>query len=120
MEAACLVGVGVAKRPPQPTTQATIITNERCSIVTFGECGCVESNSTRERKSQIHSQKLRMLWLKTLADGVFDCDFGFDSQEWSCSHCVIMGDGDGARVPTIPTTYEAELSVRGRGVHRKS
>ncbi len=44
-----------------------------------------KSNSTLESQSQNHSQKLRMLLPKTLTYGVFDCDFGFGSQEWSCS-----------------------------------
>ena len=39
-----------------------------------------KSNSTLESQSQNHSQKHRMLSPKTLAYGVFDCNFGFDSQ----------------------------------------
>ncbi len=38
----------------------------------------------------------RPQWVRAraTADGVFDCDFGFDSQEWSCSYahwsCVYV------------------------------
>ncbi len=44
-----------------------------------------ESSSTRASQCQIHSQKRRMLSLKTIKSGDIDCEFGFDSQEWSCS-----------------------------------
>ena len=43
------------------------------------------SKSTLESQSQNHSQKCRILSPKTLTYGVFCCDFGFDSHEWSCS-----------------------------------
>ena len=45
-----------------------------------------QSNCTLESQSQIPSQKPRMQWSGAPVYGVFYCDFGFDSQEWSCSH----------------------------------
>ena len=36
-------------------------------------------------QSQIHSQIPRMQSPKTLTYGEFDCEFDFDSHEWSCS-----------------------------------
>ena len=56
-----------------------------------------ESNSTLQSRSQNHSKNRPMQESSETAYGVFDCDFGFDSQEWSCSKygfsCVVRGIG---------------------------
>ena len=41
---------------------------------------------TIKKKSQNYSQKHRMRESLAASYGVFDCDFGFDSQEWGCSY----------------------------------
>ena len=66
----------------------------------------IESNSTLESQSQNHSQKLRMLSPKTLTYGVFYCDFGFDSQEWSCSQKLIINQLGGFYI-LISSTQES-------------
>ena len=44
-----------------------------------------ESKSILESQSQNHSQKRRIQVPQTIAYGVFDGEFDFDSQEWICS-----------------------------------
>ncbi len=44
-----------------------------------------ESNSSLESQSQIHGHIHRMLQMEDSNIRRFDCNFSFDSQEWSCS-----------------------------------
>ena len=44
------------------------------------------TGSTRVSQSQIHGQNRRQLPAKTPLKRRFDCDFHFDSHEWSCSY----------------------------------
>ena len=61
-----------------------------------------EAPDPLESPSQNHSQKRRVRESSATAYGVFDCDFGFDSQEWVCSHAIAtfcersVRDGDDA------------------------
>ncbi len=52
----------------------------------------LESSATRASQSQIHSHNHRRRVPQTITFGVFDCEFGFDSQEWSCSYSLRIID----------------------------
>ena len=62
-------GESCADRMYQTTTTMQTPSHVNASLVSLHE-----SNSTLESQSQNHSQKLRMLSLKTVSYGVFDCD----------------------------------------------
>ena len=47
-----------------------------------------ESSSTLKSQSQNHSQNRRIRVPQTVAHGIFDRQFDFDSQEWICSNGV--------------------------------
>ncbi len=57
------------------------------TALTVRVCFCtLRARSTLQSQCQNHSQKRRMLSPKTVTEGVFNCDFDFDSQEWICSY----------------------------------
>ena len=49
-----------------------------------------KSSFTRASQSQIHGQKPRMQWSRAPIYGEFDCEFDYDSQEWSSSHIRLL------------------------------
>ena len=46
----------------------------------------LRAGSTLECQSQIHKQSHRFRVPQTVTYGIFDCEFDFGSQEWSCSY----------------------------------
>ena len=82
----CVVGNNVDSVSDWPDLHAFIV--DAIGSPDLGSFIHSQSSSTRASHSQNHSQKhcRSMLSPKTLAYGVFDCDFGFDSQEWVCSN----------------------------------
>ena len=91
-----------------PTSQST-----SGALFLHGQQDSHKSSSTRERESQIPSQKRRMLQMEDSTYGVFDCEFCFHSHEWSCSKVR----GHAAAAAWVRTRRACERS-RGRRVCR--
>ena len=54
---------------------------------------------------------LRMRESSATAYGDFDCNFGFDSHEWSCSHLAQVPDADGG----VLRPAEDSVAARSEG-----
>ena len=66
-----------------------------------------ESTHARASQRQIHSQNHLLLSPKSLTYGVFDREFGFDSQEWGCSqNNSTQGWG-------VKGRYHSQIAVSG-------